>query len=690
MPESSHVPPRNSTPVAIYARVSTAQQCGHRFSSCEHQVNICRDYLRKQSDLGWHEVGCITDEAYSGCTLERPGIRRLKAAINAGTIKIVLIYKLERILRSTSEWSHFSQFLAQHDCRLISPNEDLSDSSASGRLKTNILMSFAEYERLNVAEKIRSKMLAHAKRGMWGGGLLPFGYDYDLEQQRLILNQEQAAIVRQIFARAAASVPLRQVARELNEAGFRTRIRSFRTSDRGRRRVGGKPFRADVLKMLIRNPIYRGVIRHNGHEYRGQHTQLVSDDVWEIANASINHVGTTYRPRSLGRDKYSNLLKGIVVCERCGQMMLSKASGKVGADSVRYRYYSCKRVREAGDEQKCPTGEIKAEALEKGIIGFLGQLPEYRAAFDSFLHEISGSGDKQGHQAKVLDRVNSQLTKLDLQVSNCVEVLAAKGVSELTDELKRKVGRLNRKREKLRLEQRRQQQALVASQNMAINQDRIRLAMQKFSQVLPTLDQPSKRSMLQSVLHLVSIRRLPATIETGARVYRLLIGIRIPELLVALVKLGGADYPNGRMPTGGRCILDLTAELVIGPKRRIAIQQPFTAELGETPVRPPRRPRTILCNPILRAQEWEEKLRNTTGLSIRRLAKIEGRSPTLVSLHLKLLTMAPDIVTQVKALRSAEALRIFSYRALLGMAKHEPKKQRKIFAKLMRLLPPGC
>ena len=299
MPELSHVPHSSSIPVAIYARVSTAQQCGHRFNSCEHQVNICRDYIQKRSDLGWHEAGCITDEAYSGCTLERPGIRRLMAAINTGAIKVILIYKLERILRSTFEWCQFSQFLAQHGCQLVSPNEDLTDTSASGRLKTNILMSFAEYERLNVVEKIRSKMLAQAKRGMWGGGLVPFGYDYDREQQRLILNEGEGAIIRRIFDRAGALMPLGEIARELNERGLRTRIRWFRTSDRGRRSVGGKPFRADVLHALIRNPIYRGAIRYNGQDYCGQHEPLVSDDVWEIANASVKQVVPTYRHLSL-------------------------------------------------------------------------------------------------------------------------------------------------------------------------------------------------------------------------------------------------------------------------------------------------------------------------------------------------------------------------------------------------------
>jgi len=211
-----------SIPVAIYTRVSTEHQTGHRFDSCEHQAAICRDYLKKQVHLGWHEVACYTDLAYSGGNLDRPGIRALIADVEAGAVKIILIYKLERILRSTYDWGRFSRFLEERGCKLVSPNEDLSDTTASGRLKTNILVSFAEYERLNVAEKIRSKMLAQAQRGMWGGGFIPYGYSYDREIQQLIPNATEAPIVQRIFERAAILQSVGQIIREINAEGYRT------------------------------------------------------------------------------------------------------------------------------------------------------------------------------------------------------------------------------------------------------------------------------------------------------------------------------------------------------------------------------------------------------------------------------------------------------------------------------------
>jgi DNA invertase Pin-like site-specific DNA recombinase len=168
-----------SQPVVIYTRVSTDNQVGGRFDSCESQAAYCREQIERHAHEGWHEVACLTDAAYSGGTMDRPGIRTLKRMIEAGEVKIVLIYKLERVLRSTDEWVPFRAFLKKHGVRLESATEDLSESTPSGRLKNNLLMSFSQYERENTAEKTTMKMHQQAKHGLWNGGMVPYGYTYD-------------------------------------------------------------------------------------------------------------------------------------------------------------------------------------------------------------------------------------------------------------------------------------------------------------------------------------------------------------------------------------------------------------------------------------------------------------------------------------------------------------------------------
>jgi DNA invertase Pin-like site-specific DNA recombinase len=134
-------------PVAIYTRVSTLHQVGGRFDSCESQAAICRDYIRKRAHEGWTEFSCHTDAAYSGGSMNRPGLQALMRQIEAGEVKVVLIFKFERMLRNTDEWAPFRSFLARHGCRLVSTTEDLSEETPSGRLKNNMLVSVVSVRR---------------------------------------------------------------------------------------------------------------------------------------------------------------------------------------------------------------------------------------------------------------------------------------------------------------------------------------------------------------------------------------------------------------------------------------------------------------------------------------------------------------------------------------------------------------
>lgn len=309
-------------PVAIYTRVSTDNQIGGRFDSCESQAAICRDHIRKHAGDGWYEVACYTDAAYSGSSLNRPGIQALKRQIEAGTVRVVLIFKLERVLRSTDEWVPFRGFLQKHGCRLESATEDLSESTPSGRLKNNLLMSVAEYERLNTAEKTRAKMHEQAKRGLWNGGMVPFGYDYDSKAQALHPHPEEAQVVRRIFDLAAKLVSLTEIANALNAEGLRTKGREFRRRDGQIDRVGAQLFRSDGLRLVIGNPIYRGAVRFAGKEYAGKHEPLVSAELWEKANAAVTPALPRPGPRFTDRDRHEHLLKGLAHCGSCNRAIV--------------------------------------------------------------------------------------------------------------------------------------------------------------------------------------------------------------------------------------------------------------------------------------------------------------------------------------------------------------------------------
>jgi DNA invertase Pin-like site-specific DNA recombinase len=363
--------------VAIYTRVSTANQVGGRFDSCESQAAVCHDFIAKHASDGWFEVACFSDPAYSGGSLNRPGIRALMREIEAGEIKVVVIFKLERVLRSTSEWAPFRAFLKAHDCQLVSVTEDISEATPSGRLKNNIVLSGNEYERDNTAEKIRIKLNEQAKRGFWAGGQVSFGYVYDEALQGLSPHPTEAATLRRVFELATKLTSLTEIANTLNNEGLRTRARIFRKRDGTRQNVGEKRFRSDIIRRLIARPLYAGRVRMNGKEFPGQHAALVSDELWEQANAAIRPAALPAPRRFRNRDKHFHLLKAVAFCGCCGRAMIPNASGKLDPGAKPYRYYACGYAHKERTDAKCSVRHVSATALETAVVGFLGACSQH-------------------------------------------------------------------------------------------------------------------------------------------------------------------------------------------------------------------------------------------------------------------------------------------------------------------------
>jgi DNA invertase Pin-like site-specific DNA recombinase len=330
-PSPEHAAPR-VVPVAITTRISILHPVGDRFDSCESQAAICRDTIRKRAHEGWTEFSGHTDAAYSAGSMNRPGLQALLRQIEAGEVKVVLIFKFERMLRNTDDWAPFRSFLARHGCRLVSTTEDLSEAALgfenavnslgrlvsateelseetpSGRLKNNMLVSVAECARLNTAEKVRAKLAELAKREIWNCGLVPFGCDDDAAAKLLSPNPHRAAIVKRIYAEAARLRSLTDIANRLTEEGVRTRERIFKRRGGQRVTVGGKAIKSDWLRHLIKNPIYSGRVRLKGRMYSGQHEAIVSTETWEQANAAVANALRPARCRVRARDKNCHLL----------------------------------------------------------------------------------------------------------------------------------------------------------------------------------------------------------------------------------------------------------------------------------------------------------------------------------------------------------------------------------------------
>ena len=694
-PHNQDGPTSEPQPVAIYTRVSTDNQVGGRFDSCESQAAYCREKIEQSKGNGWHEVACLTDAAYSGATMDRPGMRALKRMVEAGEVKIVLVYKLERVLRSTDEWVPFRGFLKAHGCRLESATEDLSERTPSGRLKNNLMMSFSQYERENTAEKTRAKMRQQAKRGYWNGGIIPYGYSYDKNTQALQPNPEEAAIVRRIFEQAAKLVSLTDVANELNAAGLRTRVRTLQRRDGRAENIGGGPFRSDGLRLLIRNPLYRGAVKFEGQEFAAKHESLVKADVWEKANAATAE--TKVRPQHLfqDRDAQNHLLKGLAWCGSCGRALVPNDSGKKSLSGVKYRYYTCSLIMRQPAAPGCAVGRLSADALEKAVVALLGEASKHPVVIKEMVETSRKMrrGDRESLRTE-LETNKGALATVDRQLNNCVDAVAQGGTDALGDALVKRATELRNERRRLLLQQERIRQALAASDATALEERRISENLERMGELLPKLSPAERKELIRLFVERVDVRRLvpsgrrkasesvEQSLSPTARLMEVRIKLHLPELVRGMEARAGITGSNQNIRLRGLS-LDGRVDFSNAQRGEVAIIAPF-----QRTVRLDKRMRTVRTakpkveHPVLRAQKWQQMLQSGEVGTRMALAKRVRLTPSAITRIMKLIELAPDIQAYLASLTTANAVWHFGYKPIGKLAELPFNQQRAAFAKL--------
>ncbi|MBI5768687.1 MAG: recombinase family protein [Verrucomicrobia bacterium] len=678
--------------VAIYARVSTANQVGGRFDSCESQAAVCRDFIAKHAGDGWFEVACFSDPAYSGGSLNRPGIRALMRQIEAGEIKVVVIFKLERVLRSTSEWAPFRAFLKAHGCQLVSVTEDISEATPSGRLKNNIVMSVNEYERDNTAEKIRIKLNEQAKRGFWTGGQVPFGYVYDEALQGLSPHLTEAATLRRIFEMAAKLTSLTEIANTLNDEGLRTRARIFKKRDGTKKNVGEKRFRSDIIRRLITRPLYAGRVRMNGKEFPGLHAALVTDDLWERANAGIRPAIQPAARRFRNRDKHFHLLKGVAHCGCCGRAMIPNASGKLDPDGKPYRYYTCGYAHKERSDAHCPVRHVSATALETAVVGFLGacsQHPDVLAATTASARERRQT-DRVPLRVR-LSEVEKGLTSITEQLRNCAKALVLGNVAALDEVLREQAGALQTEKQRLLVEREQVRLELAASEEGDIDTQRVGTALEKFGELLPTLSPNEQRDLVMLFVERVEVRPSAKPAPKAGSCLRLLelrLKLRVGRLIEGMSEqlvIEERTALAASVAPGRPLILTLNVALapVSGAQKPVTLLTPFRCELGFTRRAPAPKPELPpVLHPIHRARAWQRRLDAERGLNRIKLAAEEGLAAGSITHHMKLLELAEPIQAHLLNITSAEEARRFGLNRMKALAELPLDEQVRRFAAL--------
>lgn len=280
---------------AIYTRKSTEEGLDQAFNSLDAQREACEAYIRSQHHEGWRPIPRSYDDGgFSGGNLDRPALRALMADIEAGQVGMVVVYKIDRLTRSLSDFSKLIEKLDAAGCSFVSVTQAFNTSSSMGRLTLNVLLSFAQFEREVTAERIRDKIASSKKKGMWMGGMVPLGYDIDRQPgaRRLVINAAEARSVRFLFEQYDKTPCLSAVQEAASEAGIVSKVRSFESGAR----YGGSTLRRGQVHFILTNPIYAGDVRHRDQVYPGQHNAIIDRALFDRVQEKLK--ANSRKPRS--------------------------------------------------------------------------------------------------------------------------------------------------------------------------------------------------------------------------------------------------------------------------------------------------------------------------------------------------------------------------------------------------------
>ena len=366
---------------AIYTRKSHEEGLEQDFNSLDAQREACAAYIASQKHEGWIALPTGYDDGgVSGATLARPALRRLLADIENGRVDVIVVYKVDRLTRALSDFARMVEVFDRKAVSFVSVTQQFNTTTSMGRLTLNVLLSFAQFEREVTGERIRDKIAASKKRGLWMGGNPPLGYD--VEDRKLIVNETEAETVRYIFRQYREIKSVRELRRRLQAQGVTSKRRVVRDG----RVTGDKPLNRGALYHLLHNRIYRGEIVHRERSYPGDHEAIVDQALWDEAQTIL--ATNTHGERREGT-RQPSLLTGRVVDEH-GEGLTPSHAVKKGR---RYRYYVSRHLILAGKNAARKGWRMPAADLEALVVtrlrGWLGDPASVSAVIEDAPQDAS-------------------------------------------------------------------------------------------------------------------------------------------------------------------------------------------------------------------------------------------------------------------------------------------------------------
>ena len=400
---------------AIYTRKSTDEGLDQSFNSLDAQREACEAYIVSQRHEGWILVPKAYDDGgYSGGSMERPALKHLLSDIKNGLVDIVVVYKIDRLTRALADFAKMVEVFDARQVSFVSVTQQFNTTTSMGRLTLNVLLSFAQFEREVTAERIRDKIAASKKRGMWMGGLPPLGYD--VCNKKLVINQAEAEQVRHVFEAYLNLGSIKSLTRWAEENGVRTKARHYRD---GRFRSGNRPFSRGNLHALLHYRAYIGEITHKGAIYVGEHAAILSRELWDTVQAKL---ATSLNGRSRKSGHTPSLPLTGLAFDETGDRLTPVHANKHGQ---RYYYYISARLNQA--ELRDPSAwRLPAPVLEQAVVSGILSLLEDHNQMQLMLKVYSSGQSEQAHILQQFLSAGQQLaeTLKLLEITEQLQIIA--------------------------------------------------------------------------------------------------------------------------------------------------------------------------------------------------------------------------------------------------------------------------
>jgi site-specific DNA recombinase len=335
---------------AIYTRVSTESGLDQDFNSLDAQYDAAQAYIRSQAHAGWTLVRTRYDDGgFSGGSTDRPALQHLLADIRAHRINVIVVYKVDRLTRSLADFAKLVELFGTHGVSFVSVTQQFNTTTSMGRLTLNVLLSFAQFEREVTSERIRDKIGASKRKGLWVGGVVPLGYQAN--DRKITVVADEAKTVRHIFRRYLHLGSLNLLLTDLRRSGVKTKLRPLSNG----RIIGGIAFTRGSLAAFLRNRFYMGEV------FPGEQSAILDRALFDAVQSKLDRQRTNHAKT---RQQSQSLLMGRIFDERGNRMTPSYAV----KNAVRYRYYISSSLIQGQPDKAAKLNRVPATEIEKLIL----------------------------------------------------------------------------------------------------------------------------------------------------------------------------------------------------------------------------------------------------------------------------------------------------------------------------------